>query len=64
MALLDDPQLLLLRPAAPAASVNNLETSDLATVISDIRADSQLHLPFAGKTALLGRVPLGHKALP
>lgn len=64
MALLDDPQLLLLRPAAPAATVNNFETSDLAAVSSDIHADSQLHLPFAGKTALLGRVPLRHKARP
>ena len=55
-AFLDDPQLLLLRPAAPAASVNNLETSDLAIVSRDIHTDSQLHPPFAGKTVLLGRV--------
>lgn len=57
IALLDDPQLLLLRPAAPVASVNNLEPSDLETVSSDIHTDRQLHHPFAGKAAAVGRVP-------
>src|ERR1700692_5117681 len=56
IALLDNPPLLLRRPAATASSVNNLETSDLATVSSDIHTDSQLQTGKIRKTAVLGRV--------
>ena len=56
IALLDNPPLLPLRPAATASSVNNLETSDLATVSSDIHTDSQLQTGKIRKTAVLGRV--------
>ncbi|MET2833059.1 hypothetical protein [Mesorhizobium shangrilense] len=42
MALLDDPQLFLFRPSTPATSVDNLETSDVATIGKDIHTNNRL----------------------
>lgn len=52
IAFLDEQQLLFLRPAAPAASINNLETSDSATVSTDI-VPTASYSPTSGKATLI-----------
>src|SRR5665213_1626644 len=54
--LLDDPQLLRLRPSTAATRVNNLKATDQTTVSKAIHTDSQLHGGQFGKTAYAGGI--------
>ena len=52
--LLDDPNLHLIGPPTTPARVNNLKTTDGASVSKDIHTDSQLYPAKFGKAAYTG----------
>jgi hypothetical protein len=52
--LLDDANLCLIRPSTAPTRVNNLKTTDGASVSKDIHTDSQLYPAQFGKAAYTG----------
>jgi hypothetical protein len=56
-ALLNDPQLLFVRPAATPARIDNLKPRDATTISKDIHTDSQLQPDYPRKAVLTECVP-------